>query len=122
MASFLPRIGSAWPHVEARSLGSGLEFRVRVRAQTKTPRGDPRGVFEKSGDTYFRAGGHYHRPEKLNDCVRNGDRCDLFSMFTRRRAWSGKARTHLIWSSQEWDKHQPCGWRSHPSICPKSVG
>lgn len=27
--------------------------------------------------TYFRAGGHYHRPRELNGRVRNGNACDL---------------------------------------------
>jgi hypothetical protein len=27
--------------------------------------------------TYFRTCGHYHRPEELNDRVRNGNECDL---------------------------------------------
>ena len=78
------------PGVESLSRVSRL--RIALTRKTKTPWGDPHGVFEKSGGTYFRACGHYHRPEKLNDCVRNGDRCDLFSMFTRRRTPHGQAR------------------------------
>ena len=83
----------------AQARGSQLAAIERLRRKTKTPWGDPHGVFDKSGDTYFRAGGHYHRPEKLNDCVRNGNRCFLFSMFTRRRSPDGKARPTLIWMS-----------------------
>lgn len=30
--------------------------------------------FLKTGNTYFRTGGHYHRLRKLNYCVRNGNR------------------------------------------------
>ena len=32
--------------------------------------------------TYFRAGGHYHRPQELNDRVRNGNECDPLSKVT----------------------------------------
>ena len=31
-------------------------------------------VVKKSGNTYFRTGGHYHRLRKLNYCVRDGNR------------------------------------------------
>ena len=32
--------------------------------------------------TYFRTCGHYHRPEELNDRVRNGNECDLAGLVT----------------------------------------
>jgi hypothetical protein len=32
--------------------------------------------------TYFRAGGHYHRPQELNDRVRNGNEWDLLGKVT----------------------------------------
>lgn len=32
--------------------------------------------------TYFRTGGHYHRPWKLNCRVRNGNECDLPGIVT----------------------------------------
>lgn len=35
----------------------------------------PRQGGYKIGDTYFREYTHYHRPEVLNYCVRNGNRC-----------------------------------------------
>ena len=55
------------------------------------------GVFEnKPGDTYFRAGRHYHRPGKLNGCVRDGNRCFLSGMVARRGAARGKAERSLI--------------------------
>jgi hypothetical protein len=50
------------------------------------------GVFEiKPGDTYFRAGRHYHRPGKLNGCVRDGNRCFLSGMVARKGPQRGKA-------------------------------
>ena len=53
------------------------------RAQ-KTPRqGIPDGVLRMNpAMTYFRTGGHYHRPQKLNCRVRNGNECFLQGMFT----------------------------------------
>jgi hypothetical protein len=46
---------------------------------------------KKPGDTYFRAGRHYHRPGKLNGCVRNGNRCFLSGMVARRGSQRGEA-------------------------------
>ena len=45
-----------------------------------------RGFCIKPGDTYFRAGRHYHRPGKLNGCVRDGNRCFLSGMVARKSA------------------------------------
>jgi hypothetical protein len=36
--------------------------------------------------TYFRTFRHYHRPEKLNDRVRNGNVCFLLGKVTGERA------------------------------------
>lgn len=36
----------------------------------------------KTGNTYFRTGGHYHRLRKLDFCVRDGNRYDLSDMVT----------------------------------------
>ncbi len=68
-------------------------------AHAKPPLGGPNGVFvKKPGDTYFRAGRHYHRPGKLNGCVRDGNRCFLSGMVARRSSQRGKAlRTRLVW-------------------------
>ena len=58
----------------------------------------------KPGDTYFRAGRHYHRPGKLNGCVRDGNRCFLSGMVARKGSPHGQARRtwiFLVWL-QEW--------------------
>ena len=39
-------------------------------------------AFLKTGNTYFRTGGHYHRLRKLDFCVRDGNRYDLSDMVT----------------------------------------
>lgn len=61
--------------------------------KTKNPR-QPKlaGVFKMfPAITYFRTGGHYHRPQKLNGRVRNGNVCGLLGMVTGIRQGAGKA-------------------------------
>src|SRR6266576_462712 len=55
----------------------------------------------KPGDTYFRAGRHYHRPGELNSCVRDGNRCFLSGMVARRGSWpvTGTAGGGLCYQS-----------------------
>src|SRR5437868_11645610 len=53
----------------------------------------------KPGDTYFRAGRHYHRPGELNGCVRDGNRCFLYGMVARRdpqRGWALRTWVDLV--------------------------
>ena len=52
---------------------------------------------KKNGDTYFRAGGHYHRPEKLNYCVRDGNRCDLSGMVAKESPLRSSSEALIIW-------------------------
>ena len=52
-------------------------------AHKKTLRRNPSKGFLKNGETYFHAGGHYHRLGKLNCCVRDGNRWDLSDMVAK---------------------------------------
>jgi hypothetical protein len=79
-----------------------------MRAQTKTPRGCPHGVFEKPGDTYFRECSHYHRPKVLNYCVRNGNRCFHHGMVARKNTTGGKTRPCLTFWLFEQEWHDQC--------------
>ena len=52
-------------------------------AQHKTPKcGLHFGACGIPAITYFRTGGHYHRPRELNHRVRNGNGCGLPSIVT----------------------------------------
>ena len=75
------------------------------QAQTKTPRAFARGVFDKPGDTYFRECSHYHRPEVLNYCVRNGNRCFHYGMVARKDRRSGKTPSGLTFWLFEQERH-----------------
>src|SRR5688572_23043353 len=68
-----------------------------IGAQTKTPWGCPHGVFEKPGDTYFRECSHYHRPQVLNYCVRNGNRCFHLGMVARKARRAVRPGRASIW-------------------------
>ena len=61
---------------------------------------------KKNGDTYFRAGGHYHRPGKLNYCVRDGNRCDLSGMVAKESPLRSSSEALIVWmvnlAKQEW--------------------
>ena len=59
------------------------------------------GCFMVPAITYFRTFQHYHRPEKLNDRVRNGNVCFLLGKVTGERA----------------ERRRP----AHPSWCMKKV-
>jgi hypothetical protein len=84
------------------SLGFRYQFISRSEMTTfnaKTPLDsvESAGFLEiKPGDTYFRAGRHYHRPGELNGCVRDGNRCFLSGMVARRNAGRGQADRHLV--------------------------
>ena len=75
---------------------------TRLSAATraiKKPRPDTcvwTGLLEKTWRYLLSHFWYYHRPEKLNYCVRDGYRCFLFGMFARRKARGGEARTHLV--------------------------
>jgi hypothetical protein len=66
-----------------------------MSAQTKTPWADAHGVFDKPGDTYFRECSHYHRPEVLNYCVRNGNRCFHQAVWSPKKYVALVSTTHL---------------------------
>ena len=56
-----------------------------------------RALMEKqTGDTYFRAGGHYHRLVVLNYCVRDGNRCDHYDMVAGKTTPGGKAERSCL--------------------------
>ena len=77
-------VGKGWEIYAAQP--SILNHRMKLEkpdAETKkAPCNCLQGAFLKSGSTYFRTGGHYHRLRKLNCCVRDGNRCDLSDKFT----------------------------------------
>ena len=52
---------------------------------------------KKNGDTYFRAGGHYHRPRKLNYCVRYGNRCDLSGVVAKESPLRSSSEALIFW-------------------------
>ena len=56
---------------------------MRFWLDTKKAPSTITGGFAKNGDTYFHAGGHYHRLGKLNFCVRDGNRWDLSDMVAK---------------------------------------
>ena len=66
----------------------------------------PFSLREKSGDTYFHAGMHYHRLEKLDFCVRDGNRYDLFDIVTGKSCYGLFTRRSFVWlligSRQSW--------------------
>ena len=54
-------------------------------------------VVKKSGNTYFRTGGHYHRLRKLNYCVRDGNRC-AFRKWSPGESCRGGSPLQPLWS------------------------
>ena len=74
--------------VGSRAIIHGLGERGDIEKSTRAKQKDPavltlRGPFVLiPAITYFRTGGHYHRPWKLNCRVRNGNECGLPGMVT----------------------------------------
>jgi hypothetical protein len=64
--------------------------------ETKKPLAEMsrQGVY-KNGDTYFREYSHYHRPEVLNYCVRNGNRCFHQAVWSPKKYVALVSTTHL---------------------------
>ena len=64
--------------------------------QQKNPlAGSSRQGGYKIGDTYFREYSHYHRPEVLNYCVRNGNRCIHQAVWSPKKYVALVSTTHL---------------------------
>ncbi len=53
-----------------------------ARRAKKEPEGLASGSKKIPAITYFRACRHYHRPQELNDRVRNGNECGLMGIVT----------------------------------------
>ena len=52
--------------------------------------------------TYFRTGGHYHRPCELNGRVRNGNGCFLTGKVTGKSAGARSPALSGKWQKSKW--------------------
>ena len=77
------------------STGARTQAKSCALSANKNPVGCAHGVFDKPGDTYFRECSHYHRPEVLNYCVRNGNRCFHQAVWSPKKYVALVSTTHL---------------------------
>lgn len=75
--------------------GVGETDRNRKQRNKKPLPKEGRGLYRNPAITYFRTGGHYHRPQQLNGRVRNGNACGLLGIVTgRNRGTNRESRPH----------------------------